>query len=177
MMQTKGTRSVSGEVSRTDLEKLYRTYYMQVYSYVMTIVKNASSAEEITQQTFYKALTAKEKFRGGSGEYTWLCAIAKNLAFDELKRSSKSCGVPDEALPDKTDITSALEDKDATLRIHMVLHLLDEPYKEVFQLRVFGELSFCDIGRIFGKSENWARVTYHRAKLKKQEKMGEYHGK
>ena len=55
----------------------------------------------------------------------------------------------------------------------MILHGLDEPYKEVFQLRVFGELSFAQIGRIFGKSENWARVTYHRAKLKIQERMEE----
>ena len=55
----------------------------------------------------------------------------------------------------------------------MMLHNLEEPYKEVFQLRIFGELSFRDIGKIFGKSENWARITYHRAKLKLQEKMEE----
>ena len=66
-----------------------------------------------------------------------------------------------------------LEDHDTTLKIHMMLHNLEEPYKEVFQLRIFGELSFRDIGKIFGKSENWARITYHRAKLKLQEKMGE----
>ena len=66
-----------------------------------------------------------------------------------------------------------LEDHDITLKIHMTLHRLDEPYKEVFQLRIFGELSFRDIGKIFGKSENWARITYHRAKLKIQEKMEE----
>ena len=149
---------------------------MQVYSYVMTIVKNAASAEEITQQTFYKAMTAKEKFRGGSGEYTWLCAIAKNLSADELRRSSKRAELGDDEACDDSEIGSPLEDRDSTLKIHMVLHVLEEPYKEVFQLRVFGELSFRDIGSIFGKTENWARVTYHRARLKIQEKMGEKYG-
>ena len=161
------------EVSRTDFEKLYKTYYMQVYSYVMTIVKNAAMAEEITQQTFYKAMTAKEKFRGGSGEYTWLCAIAKNLSADELRKAAKKADLEDHEAGDGLDISAALEDREATLRIHMVLHALEEPYKEVFQLRVFGELSFRDIGSIFGKTENWARVTFHRARLKIQEKMGE----
>ena len=161
------------EVSRTDLEKLYVTYYMQVYSYVITIVKNSALAEEITQQTFYKALTGKESFKGRSTEFTWLCAIAKNIAFDEIRKSSKLSDLPDDTLSTTDNFESMLEDHDITLKIHMTLHRLDEPYKEVFQLRIFGELSFRDIGKIFGKSENWARITYHRAKLKIQEKMEE----
>ncbi len=160
-------------VSHTDPEKLYNTYYMQVYSYVMTLVKNSSNAEEITQQTFYKAISGKDKYRGTSSEYTWLCAIAKNLAYDELRKAKKRSDEPSESLPANTSITDAVEDRDVSLRIHMVLHALEEPYKEVFQLRVFGELSFHDIGSIFGKTENWARVTYHRAKLKIQERMGD----
>jgi len=161
------------EVSRTDLEKLYVTYYMQVYSYVITIVKNSALAEEITQQTFYKALTGKESFKGRSTEFTWLCAIAKNLACDEIRKNSKQTELPNDTVSVSGNFESMLEDHDATLKIHMTLHRLDEPYKEVFQLRIFGELSFRDIGKIFGKSENWARITYHRAKLKIQEKMEE----
>ncbi len=160
-------------MSRTDTEKLYNTYYMQVYSYVMTMVKNTSVAEEITQQTFYKAMVGKDKFRGGSSEYTWLCAIAKNLSLDELRKGSKKTEALDETLCDDTNIADDTEDHDTSLRIHLVLHKLEEPYKEVFQLRVFGELSFRDIGRIFGKTENWARVTYHRARMKIQNEMGD----
>ena len=145
---------------------------MQVYSYVMTIVKSPSAAEELAQQTFYKALTSKEKFRGGSSEYTWLCAIAKNLAYDELRKHSKQTELDDDVHSDD-EISEQTEDHDASIRIHIVLHDLPEPYKEVFQLRVFGELSFKDIGTIFGKTETWARVTYHRARLKIQEKMGD----
>lgn len=148
---------------------------MQVYSFVMTIVKNNELAEEITQQTFYKALSNKDQFRSGSKEYTWLCAIAKNLAADEFRKQRDQTDLSDELSSD-TDITANLEDHDSTIRIHMVLHELEEPYKEVFQLRIFGELSFRDIGRIFAKTENWARVTYHRARLKIQERLDENNG-
>lgn len=153
-----------------DTEKLYRMYYMEVYSYVMTIVKNREQAEEITQKTFYKAMLSKASFRKESGEFTWLCAIAKNLITDELRMASRFTD-SDEETADHTNIEQKVEDEDSALRIHRVLHTLEEPYKEVFQLRVFGELSFQKIGLIFGKTENWARITYHRARLKIQERM------
>lgn len=78
-------------------------------------------------------------------------------------------------LPSDENIERTVSDSDMAFRIHLVLHRLDEPYKEVFQLRVFGELSFAQIATIFGKTETWARVTYHRAKLKIQEGIGEKH--
>lgn len=139
----------------------------------MTIIKNQSCAEEITQNTFFKAMTSKKRFKGNSSEFTWLCGIAKHLAIDECRKNAKFSEL-DETVPiSAVDIEKAAEDKDAALRIHLVLHELQEPYKEVFQLRVFGELSFSQIGMIFQKTENWARVTYHRARLKIQERMVE----
>ena len=68
-------------------------------------------------------------------------------------------------------VEQSVADRDSSLRVHIALHALEEPYREVFELRVFGELSFRDIGMIFSKTENWARVTYHRARLKLQERM------
>ena len=153
-----------------DFEKLYNTYYMKVYSYVMTLAKNRDVSEEITQQTFFKAMTTNKKHRDGASEFTWLCAIAKNLFIDEARARGR-VGEADMDIASDTNIESALADEDSAFRIHQVLHNLDEPYKEVFQLRVFGELSFQKIGLIFGKTENWARVTYHRARLKIQERM------
>ena len=139
---------------------------MQVYSYVMTILKNQSLAEEITQNTFFKAMTAKKPFGQRSGELTWLCSIAKRLAIDECRKNKKVTEL-DEAseTAQKKDLTEEVEDKETALQIHLILHELQEPYKEVFQLRIFGELSFAQIGFIFGKTENWARVTYHRARM------------
>ena len=155
-----------------DFDGLYQTYYMSVYSYVMTIVKSAHLAEEITQQTFYKALRSLPDFKGTSSQFTWLCAIAKNTAYQELKRQSRfQAEVSEEDLPASEGVEQKAQEEILTLRIHQLLHEMEEPYKEVFQLRVFGELSFARIGVIFGKTENWARVTYHRAKCKLQERM------
>ncbi|MFQ8689861.1 MAG: RNA polymerase sigma factor [Blautia sp.] len=144
---------------------------MQVYSFTMTILKNQSLAEEITQNTFYKAMTTKKQFAGKSSELTWLCGIAKRLAIDECRKHSKFAELDETTIESDTDLTAAVEDRNAALQIHLILHDLQEPYKEVFQLRVFGELSFAQIGLIFKKTENWARVTYHRARLKIQERM------
>ncbi len=144
---------------------------MQIYSYVITIVKDQNLAEEITQNTFFKAMTAKHTYEGKASELTWLCSIAKNLAMDECRKNSKYAELDEEMLEQPDNMTKAVEDKDTALRIHLVLHELEEPYKEVFQLRVFGELPFAQIGMIFGKTENWARVTYHRARLKIKERM------
>ncbi len=91
--------------------------------------------------------------------------MSENKRFQELDETIPAAAV---------NVETAAEDNDTALRIHLVLHELQEPYKEVFQLRVFGELSFSQIGLVFGKTENWARVTYHRARLKIQERMVEY---
>ena len=115
---------------------------MQVYSYVMTIIKNPSCAEEITQNTFFKAMTAKKQFKGNSSELTWLCGIARHLAIDECRKNTKLSELDAAASTSTVDIEKVTEDKDTALRIHLILHELQEPYKEVFQLRVFGELPF-----------------------------------
>ena len=160
-----------------DYEKLYNAYYMQVYSYAITLTKNLEQAEEITQNTFFKALSSKAMYQGKANELTWLCSIAKNLHFDELRRKQRVAVLAENlGVPSNVDIEQAVTDSDMAFRIHLVLHKLEEPYKEVFQLRIFGELSFSQIAAIFGKTESWARVTYHRARLKIQERMEEQHG-
>ena len=155
-----------------DYEKLYNSYYMQVYSYAVALTKNPEQAEEIAQHTFVKALSSKAGYKGKSSELTWLCSIAKNLYYDELRRNQRLSSLGEKLhISSEVDIEQVVSDSDMAFRIHLVLHKLDEPYKEVFQLRVFGELSFSQIATIFGKTESWARVTYHRAKLKIQERM------
>ena len=157
-------------------EKLYETYYMRVFSFVMTLAGDRAQAEEITQETFFRAFSKRSDFRGESDEATWLCAIARNLFLDEKRRQGKQEALPEE-LPDTgKGIEQTAADRDTSFRIHMALHALEEPYREVFELRVFGELSFREIGMIFGKTENWARVTYHRARLRLQERMDESNG-
>ena len=152
-------------------EKLYEAYYMRVFSYAMTLARDRTQAEEITQETFFRAFSKQKEFRGESDEATWLCAIARNLFMDETRRQRKSEPISD-TLPDGgKSVEQSAVDRDTSLHIHMALHALEEPYREVFELRIFGELSFREIGMIFSKKENWARVTYHRARLKLQERM------
>lgn len=161
-----------------DYEKLYKAYYLQVYSYTISLAKNREIAEEITQNTFYKAVSTTSQFKGKSDELTWLCSIAKNLYHDEMRSRQRVADVSEiNDLPSNENVENSVADSDMAFRIHLVLHRLEEPYKEVFQLRVFGELSFSQIAAIFGKTESWARVTYHRAKLKIQERMDEKHEK
>ncbi len=160
-------------VEALDYEGLYEACYMQVYSFLLTLSRDRNLAEELTAQTFYKAMTTKSEFRGESEELTWLCAIAKNLYADEQRRRARQRETPPEG-PEGA-VSGVMEDdaldRDMAFRIHVILHDMPEPYKEVFQLRVFGELAFREIGRIFGKTETWARVTFHRARLKIQERM------
>ena len=154
-------------------ERLYNAYYMRVFSYVMTLAGDRHTSEEITQEAFFRAFSKTAEFRNESDEVTWLCAIAKNCFVDEKRRGSKTAPIPEDLASSGKSIEQQVSDKDSSFRIHSVLHTLDEPYREVFELRIFGELSFSQIGTIFGKTENWARVTYHRARLKLQERMDE----
>lgn len=161
-------------MDKNTAEKLYEAFYMKVFSYVCTLARDHEDAVEITQETFFRAITTSKEFRGESDSYTWLCAIAKNLFIDETRRRSRMEDVPlEEQVDTGKDFEKSLMNADTSIRIHRILHELEEPYKEVFQLRVFGELSFKEIGSIFQKTETWARVTYHRAKLMIKERMDE----
>ena len=153
-----------------DIEKIYNEYFSIVYKYILSISKNSLTAEEITQETFFKALKKIDSFRGNCSLRVWLCQIAKNTYYDYLKQQSKFDYSVEETGHIESmeyDFLSGILSKEA----HMILHNLKEPYKEVFTLRVFGELSFLDIGELFGKSDSWARVTFHRARLMIKEEM------
>ena len=154
-------------------ERIYNAYYMRVFSYVMTLAGDRHLAEEITQDTFFRAFSSTAEFRNESDEVTWLCSIAKNRFTDEMRKQGRLEPIPDGLPAGGKSVEQQAADRDSSFRIHVALHALEEPYREVFELRIFGELSFREIGTIFGKTENWARVTYHRARLKLQERMDE----
>lgn len=159
----------------TDMEAIYREYFRDVYLYILGLSGDEHMAEEVTEETFFKALTALPTFRGDCDIRVWLCQIAKNEYFGYLRKNKKRVDVPAEELETKADNSKNLEellmDKERAVLIHQKLHELSEPYKEVFHLRVFGELSFEQIGRIFGKTANWACVTFHRAKARIQKEV------
>ncbi len=152
----------------TDFKNIYNQYFPDVYLFVLSLSRNQTVAEEITQETFFKALKSIDQFKGNCKITIWLCQIAKNTYFsclDKQKRLELN-NIPEKATGNSIEET--VLNKEDAFQIHKTLHYLDEPYKEVFTLRVFGELSFSQISQLFEKTESWARVTFHRAKQKIQ---------
>jgi len=150
----------------TEFEHIYNQYFREVYSFVLLLSRNEKIAEEITQETFFKALKNIDTFKGNCKLSVWLCQIAKNTYFTYLDKQKKfdTNEIPEQV--SQKSMEEMILRKEDNFRLHKVLHHLEEPYKEVFTLRVFGELSFKEISEIFEKTESWARVTFHRAKRK-----------
>ena len=157
---------------KIDFEELYRRFFKDVYFFVLSMSRDPHTAEEITQETFFRALKEMRHFKGNCSVTSWLCQIARNLYMDQLRKSRRLLPESDveESLSSRQspspDMAESWIKKEDALSIYRILHCLDEPYKEVFTLRALGELSFREIGDIFGKQESWARVTYHRARMK-----------
>ncbi len=158
----------------TEFEDLYRSYFKDVFLYIKSLANDEHIAEDITSETFLKAIQSIDSFKGNGDIRIWLCQIAKNCYFSYLRKHKKLTNLETVAEPaDSIDIEVAMNTAETSMQIHEVLHNLKEPYKEVFSLRTFGELSFKQIAALFGKSENWACVTYHRARNKISEGMEE----
>lgn len=163
---------VEGGEKVEEFESIYRTYFRDVFLYVKGLCRNEALAEEITAETFWKALRTLEQFQGTCEIRVWLCQIAKNCYFSYLRKNKNT--VDPETVPELTDdfdLLSHICNSEAAAEALRIVHNLGEPQKEVFLLRVFGELSFKQIARLFHKNENWACVTYHRAKAKIKKRM------
>ena len=139
----------------TDFQEVYDLYFKDVYKCALSLSRNEHVAEEVTQETFFKALKNIDSFRGQCRLYVWLCQIAKNTYFTYIQKQKRDA--PEEEGASGESLEERLITKESAFEIHKVLHKLPEPYKEVFSLRVFGELSFAQIGELFGKTESWAR--------------------
>lgn len=151
-----------------DMDTIYREYADPVFKYLMTLCYEEDTARELTQETFYQAVKSSGRYDGTCKVFTWLCQIAKHLWYQELdKRKRKGTCELDENLV-SSDV--ALEDgvciREDKMELFKRVHILDEAAKEVVLLRLTGAFSFREIGDIFGKNENWARVTFYRAKQK-----------
>ena len=151
------------------MEEIYSEYYDTVFHYLLSLCKGESLAEELTQESFFKAMKSIDTFRGECKLSVWLCQIAKNTLYTEMKQKKRQIDIPLDVIPADDDMEQKLFNQETAFRLHQLLHLLEEPYKEVFWMRTFGELSFKEIGLLWGKTESWARVTYHRARMKIKE--------
>ena len=152
------------------IETLYKEYFDDIYRYLHKISGDAALADEITQQTFFKAMRSLHRFRGDCDVRIWLLRIAKNTFYSHKKNTARFVSFPEQAIQQSSSVAEDVEDKDTVQCILQALHTLCEPYKTVFEMRVFAELSFEQIGSAFGKNAHWACVTYHRAKEKIKQK-------
>lgn len=149
-----------------DFEAIYVQHFDGVYKYVFSLCRNETMAEEITQETFYRAMEHIDKFEGKCKLYVWLCQIAKNTFLTYAKKQKRHVSETDIDLSQQIEpsFENEILDKETVWKLHKLLHELSDPYKEVFSLRVFGELPFSQIGELFGKSDSWARLIFYRAK-------------
>ncbi len=149
-----------------DFEQIYQDYFRDVFLYLCSLAVNKDVAEEITQETFVKALKAINTFDGSKDIRAWLFTIARNTYYTFYNRQKIYADekLSETAVGIQADFTEQFADEENAFLLHRFLHDMDEPYKEIFTLRVFGELPFEKIGVLFGKSSGWARVTFYRAK-------------
>lgn len=150
-----------------DFNEIYRLYAKQVYRYILLLCRDKTLAEDILQNTMLKAFNSIGSFSGGCSVKTWLCSIARNEYFNHLKKADNK-NVP---LDENTTAESGNPEEKALSNLSAVdilklVHALEEPFREIFTLRFYGELKFPEIGEVFGKSENWARVNFFRAREK-----------
>ena len=161
----------------TDFEKVYNEYFNDVYLYIKRLSGDEHIAEDITSETFFKALKSIDSFRGECEIRVWLCQIAKNSYYTYIKKNSKIQNVEETELinlPDnKNNVADEVTSRLQAQAIQKILEELDEPYREVFMWRVYAELSFKEIAGIFNKNENWACVTYHRARNQIKKRLEE----
>ncbi len=159
-----------------EFEQIYSTYFESVYRYIWKLSGDEHIAEEITSETFLKAMKSIGDFRDECDMRVWICQIAKNTYYSYLKKNHRTVSVDETELQSITDPNAFIDEQigiqDEAQQIRKALHTMSDPYKEVFMWRVFGELSFKEIGALYGKTDNWACVTYHRARKMIQDKIG-----
>lgn len=152
------------------IEKIYNEYYPIVYKYLCCITHNSDISEELTQETFYKMIKNIDSFKGNCKLSSWLCEIAKNLWYDELRKKKRKIVLSENLEEKSTDnIEENFIHKEKVSMIYHKINALDEETKRVMYLRINSDMSFKEIGQVLGKTETWARVTFYRGKKKVKE--------
>ncbi len=154
------------------MDEIYRQYARTVYRYLLSLTQNAELSEELMQETFYQAIRTVDRYDESCKLSTWLCGIAKNVLFTWRRKHPAEASLEEMLESGSGELPSAASTEHEAvgeighLELMKLIHALPEPFREIMYLRVFGGLSFAEIGELHGKSENWARVTFYRAKEK-----------
>lgn len=150
------------------MEEIYQHYAKTVYHFLLARTGSDDLAEELTQETFYQAIRSIDRYDESCKPSTWLCSIAKNVLLTYRRKHPVTDDFEDseaQVLQEESTENTVIS-QISNIDLLKMLHGLAEPYREVMYLRALGGLSFKEIGEVHGKSENWARVTFYRAKEK-----------
>lgn len=149
------------------IEEIYKEHARSVYKFLLSLSHDVDTAEELTQETFYRAVYSIHKYDGSCKISVWLCQIAKHVWYQELRKRNRNAAqeLTEDISESSTPEQSALLTSDK-LFLYKAIHTLSEPMREVVHMRLSSEFSFSEIGEVLGKSENWARTTFYRAKQK-----------
>ena len=153
-----------------DMEQIYKEYAQTVYRYLLSVTRDAHLSEELTQETFYQAIRSVEKYDESCKMSTWLCAIAKNV-WRTYQRKHPIIEEIGEQVPQGNQTEEIVFGNISKVELFKKLQCMQGETKDVMYFRLFGELSFKEIGEILGKTENWARVTYYRGKEKLRKEL------
>lgn len=160
-----------------DMDAVYQEYASLVYRFLYSYTHDSEWSEELMQETFLRAVTSISRYDGSCKLSVWLCQIARHILYQELRKRKRaetvelSDFIPDRAAPDGE--TSVLR-RESKAELYRAIHHLSEPEREVVLYRMNGELSFREIGEIMGKSENWSRTVFYRAKQKIKKELSVY---
>ena len=155
-----------------DIEQVYKEYFETVNKYLFCLTHDNDLSEELTQETFCRAVKKIGTYNGECKMSVWLCQIAKYLYFDYCRKNKKIINLEDEILENLSDSVNIEENaisSEEKISLYKKMQTLDAETREAIYLRITGELTFKEIGDILNKSETWARVTFSRGKLKLKE--------
>lgn len=153
------------------MDDIYKKYSRIVYNYLYSLSNNIEISEELTQETFYRAIKGIENFRNECKINVWLCQIAKNLWINYIKKENRTKVIDFDENIENYFITDDINSKTDVIELYKEIHKLDEKTREVIYFRILGGLAFKEIGEIFGRSEEWARITFYRGKIKLKEEL------
>lgn len=151
-----------------NIDDVYKDYAQMVFKFLISLCNDVDMAEELTQETFYRAIKSAKRYDGTCKVSTWLCQIAKHLWLQEINKRKRMETSPleDDVASDHFDLEEGVCQRIEKMQLIKAVHILDETAKEVVLLRITGAFSFKEIGEVFNKNESWARVTFYRAKQK-----------
>ena len=148
-------------------DDIYVTYANTVKRFLISLSGNFDLAEDLTQETFYQAYKSLHRYNGTCKMSVWLCQIAKHMYFDYLKKEKHIQKIEIENLKifdTERNVEETYLIKEEIQELLFAVQQAKKTYGQVFWLRAYEEMTFKEIGEIFDKSENCARVNYYRAK-------------